>query len=262
MPFPQTSSPGLKTDCLEDSLASQEQRIGDRHFHRFSIHQPAIPRNDHRHLFSHRLSPQQALNFLAHFHLAKPTDGSRVGALLGDFVKGTPENLLRSFPEELVEGIMLHRAIDQFTDSHALFRECKRLLHPSRKRFSGIVLDLFFDHLLSRNWTQFSTMALTDFIAGIHHTLEQKEDWLPSESKAIVKRMKTQQWLSSYQNLSGLSLTLARVSQRRSYLAPLKGAESDLSANMDNFQSAFDRFYPELIAFANQVKEGGAFNSR
>nr|MBR9810071.1 hypothetical protein [bacterium] len=66
------------------------------------------------------------MNFLAHFHLAQPTDGSRIGALLGDFVRGTPESLQTRFPPEVVNGIILHRAIDRFTDSHEIFLKSKK----------------------------------------------------------------------------------------------------------------------------------------
>ncbi|MGC6458688.1 MAG: ACP phosphodiesterase [Akkermansiaceae bacterium] len=201
------------------------------------------------------------MNFLAHFHLAKPTDGSRVGALLGDFVRGTPESLRRKLTNDLVEGIMLHRAIDQFTDSHPVFQECKTLLHPSRRRFAGIVIDLFFDHLLSINWAHFSSTPLPSFIAEIHRTLERKAYWLPPEVTPVVERMMKQEWLGSYQSRRGLIQTLQRVSQRRSFLKPLREAEEDFSAHREAFQDAFNRFYPELVSFVDQISEGGAFSS-
>lgn len=201
------------------------------------------------------------MNFLAHFHLARPTDASRVGALLGDFVRGPAEVLLEQWPTDLVEGIMLHRRIDQFTDSHPVFRRCKSFLHPSRRRFSGIVIDLFFDHLLSRKWAQFSELALPDFITLIHDAFDRRQAWLPPEVAPVVGRMKSQNWLATYQSLPGLALTLQRVSQRRPFLAIIDGAEDDLTRHHDAFEEAFDEFYPALVTFARQAGEEGAFNS-
>jgi acyl carrier protein phosphodiesterase len=81
----------------------------------------AIPRYDHGHTFSFTLRTQQALNFLAHFHLAKATEGSRIGALLGDFIRSNPESLRTKLPLEVIDGIILHRAVDRFTDSYEIF---------------------------------------------------------------------------------------------------------------------------------------------
>lgn len=103
--------------------------------------------------------------------------------------------------------------------------------------------------------------ALPLFIAEIHHTLERKGCWLPPEVTSVVERMMKQEWLASYQSRRGLIQTLQRVSQRRSFLKPLKKAEEDFSAHREVFQDAFDRFYPELVSFVGQISEGGAFSS-
>jgi acyl carrier protein phosphodiesterase len=201
------------------------------------------------------------LNFLAHLHLALPTDASRVGALLGDFVRGTPEFLRTIHPHDLVEGIMLHRAIDRFTDDHPVFRECKSLLAPSRRRFAGIVIDLFFDHLLCKTWENYSMQSLPDFIEEVHATLQRRRHWLPSDVSPVIESLIEQNWLATYETIPGLALTLNRVSKRRPFLASIDGAESDLMENLEAFSDAFDRFYPELVSFARQEKAGGAFNS-
>lgn len=201
------------------------------------------------------------MNFLAHFHLAQATDASRVGALLGDFVRGTPESLLQSHPRELVDGIVLHRAIDRFTDQHPVFLESKRLLDPSRRRFAGIIIDIFFDHFLTQLWSDYNRRSLRRFIAEIHETLDRRSAWLTPEVAAIIARMKKENWLGTYGTIPGLALTFARVSQRRPFLAPLRGAEEDLITHYQSFTNAFRAFYPEVMTFA-QENPGGAFNSR
>lgn len=202
------------------------------------------------------------LNFLAHFHLAHPTDASRVGGLLGDFARGTPENLLTRFPKELVDGIMLHRVIDRFTDTHPVFLRSKNLLHPTRRRFAGIIIDIFFDHFLAQLWSDYSKIPLPGFIEEIHDTLDRRKDWLTPELLELVPRMKTENWLGTYGTIPGLALTFRRVSQRRDFLAPLSGAEKDLTDHYQSFGRAFREFYPEVISFAKQENPGGAFNSR
>jgi acyl carrier protein phosphodiesterase len=201
------------------------------------------------------------LNFLAHFHLAQATDGSRVGALLGDFVRGTPESLRTRLPSELVDGIILHRAIDRFTDTHEVFLRTKKLLSPPRRRFAGIIVDIFFDHFLAHMWSDYSKIPLRQFIAEIHDTLERRDAWLTPEVSAIIGRMKQENWLGTYGTISGLALTFQRVSQRRTFLSPLVGAEDDLTSHYQSFTNAFRSFYPEVMSFASGENPGGALSS-
>jgi acyl carrier protein phosphodiesterase len=258
---PETWLATLGPDGLEGALAAQKHSIRDGKRKLPALDQPVIPGDDHRHLFSHRLRTQQALNFLAHFHLARPTDGSRVGALLGDFVRGTPESLRDRLPSELVEGIVLHRAIDHFTDSHEIFLRTKKLLSPPRRRFAGIIVDIFFDHLLAQMWSEYSKVPLRKFIAEMYRTLERRDDWLTPEVSAIIGRMQKENWLGTYGTIPGLALTFRRVSQRRAFLAPLVGAEDDLTSHYQSFTTAFQSFYPEVISFAAGENPGGALSS-
>jgi acyl carrier protein phosphodiesterase len=190
------------------------------------------------------------LNFLAHFHLAKNTDASRVGALLGDFVRGTPEKLRTQFPDEVIDGIMLHRAVDQFTDSHASFLDAKKFLSPERRRFAGIIIDIFFDHFLAHHWQEHSDRPLNLFISEVHRILDRRTDWLTPELEALVPRMQSENWLGSYGTIDGLALTFRRVSSRREFLSPLVGAEEDLTSHYLSFREAFHIFYPQVIEFA------------
>lgn len=221
----------------------------------------AIPRYDHRHSFSYTLRTQQALNFLAHFHLAQPTDGSRIGALLGDFVRGTPESLQTRFPPEVVDGIILHRAIDRFTDSHKIFLKSKKILSQPRQRFAGIIIDIYFDHFLAQFWSNFSEVSLKTFTAEIYGTLERRTAWLGPEISKITKRMKIENWLETYGTIPGLALTFRKVSQRRTFLTPLIGAEEDLKNHYQCFTTAFRSFYPELMSFASEKNPGGPLSS-
>ena len=201
------------------------------------------------------------MNFLAHFQLALPTDASRVGALLGDFARGTPEHLRESYPEDLVQGIMLHRAIDRFTDSHPIFLETKQLLDPSRRRFAGIIIDIFFDHFLAHSWSHYSQVSLRSFVDEIHSLLTRRTDWLDDEFQGFVGKMKDEDWLGTYGTIPGLALTFERMSQRRDFLSPLIGSEQDLVQHYHSFSKAFQNFYPELLAYVRSENPGGALSS-
>lgn len=205
------------------------------------------------------------MNFLAHFHLARPTDASRTGAFLGDFVRGNQASLRERFSPDLVEGIMLHRRIDQFTDLHPLFRQARLLLAPERQRFAGIIVDLFFDHFLTVHWSQFSDEDLDRFIARIHLTLRRRQEWLPAEVRPLAIRLVEDDWLRGNATIPGLALSLRRVSSRRPFLSPLQGAEKDLAKDFREFEQIFLEFYPKVVCFAatsgQPENPGGAFSS-
>ncbi len=201
------------------------------------------------------------MNFLAHFHLAHATDASRVGALLGDFARGTPESLRERFPEDIVQGIILHRAIDRFTDSHPVFLKSKQFLSPPRRRFAGIIIDIYFDHFLAHAWADFAEGSLKDFITEIYQLLIRRRDWLTPELRVIVERMEKEDWLGTYGTIPGLALTFQRMSQRRDFLAPLIGSEEDLVAHYHSFSKAFREFYPAILTYAREENPGGALSS-
>ena len=186
------------------------------------------------------------INFLAHLYLAAPTDASRIGNVLGDFVKGTPDSLRGRFPDEVVHGILMHRSLDRFTDAHPAFRESRALLAPERRRFAGIIVDVIFDHFLALHWETFSDVPLTDFIAEMYHTLARHPDWLDDTLRAILPRMREENWLHSYTTLEGLGLTFRRIARRSPRTTPVAGSLEDLTAHYQSFDHAFHQFFPDV----------------
>lgn len=184
------------------------------------------------------------MNFLAHLALAGPSDVSRIGNLLGDFEKGTPDTLRARLPEDIVAGIIMHRRIDAFTDAHRHFREARKLLSPSRRRFAGIVVDIFFDHFLTLHWSRYHPDSVSTFIQNIYATLDNNVHLLGTEFAPLLPRIKSENWLAAYGNEAGLELTLNRVASRSSRLAPLSESILDFHQNREAFEQAFLAFYP------------------
>lgn len=192
------------------------------------------------------------MNFLAHLHLAQPNPTSRLGNLLGDFVRGRPDE---RFSPELWRGIMHHRRLDAFTDAHPAWKLSRGRLDPSRRRFAGIIVDVFYDHFLSRHWERFGPpdQDLEAFVASCHHDLLEAAPQGPADAIQVLKRMKRQQWLISYRHLDGIEGALQRMARRSSRFAPMALAGGDLKAGYDDFESDFLRFYPEAIDCSNAL---------
>lgn len=191
------------------------------------------------------------LNFLAHLYLAEPNDESLVGNLLGDFAKGLPATLEKQFPPGVVRGILQHRAIDAFTDSHPTFLQARKLLSPHRTRLAGIVVDVFYDYFLSTRWLG-GDAARLDFIEHCHQTLLTHDEWLSPRLRAVLPRMISEKWLDSYSSIEGLALTFRRVATRSPVAAGVLGAEEDFIKHRAELETLYESFFPALENFSRQ----------
>lgn len=190
------------------------------------------------------------MNYLAHLFLSPNNDLIRIGNLAGDFIKGMNQSLL---PKEMQYGIQLHRTIDKFTDTHPLVIQSKHRIYSPYRRFSGVLIDIFYDHFLARHWHNYSTVHLTEFSHHIYTTLEIHQAILPPKLQYAAPIMKTQDWLNSYQTYSGIEQTLKRMQQRLKYEFPLAEAIDQLEQHHDNLEQDFLCFFPEIREYTNTV---------
>ena len=186
------------------------------------------------------------MNYLAHLFLSEGTPESLIGNLLGDFVKGSIENI---YPKEITKGIYSHRKIDSYTDSHRIFRSSKKLISLSRRRFSGIMIDVFYDHFLANNWSNYSNIALGDFTNNVYQVLQENQNILPQRLKAMLPNMIAYDWLASYKQTAGINLAINGISRRIKRKNNLFGGVEELFLNYQQLQADFSVFFPELIDY-------------
>lgn len=186
------------------------------------------------------------MNYLAHLHLGGAQPAELLGSLYGDFVKGP---LQGRWPTQIEAGIRLHRQIDAFTDSHPLVLQAKGRFPSGRRRYAGILLDLFFDHCLALHWQDYSAEPLDRFTQRVYHAL-QNEPQLPGKLAVIAPRMAEQDWLGSYREFAVLEQVLAGMSRRLSRPEGLAGGMEELQRLYVPLQDDFHAFYPQLRAFA------------
>lgn len=185
------------------------------------------------------------MNFLAHAHLAGERGGDRLGAIMGDFVKGP---LNGRYPLPIEQGIALHRHIDSYTDAHPVFVRSRRRIAPSRRRYAGILIDLFYDHFLARHWSQFHTDSLPGFSRQYYRLLHQSRAEFPGRLAELVPIMAQQDWLGGYRSIDGIAHTLERMSTRRlSRPNPLARGIEDLRQHYDALEQDFFMFFPDIV---------------
>lgn len=183
------------------------------------------------------------MNFLAHTWLAGDDPALRVGGLVGDFVKGA---LPGALPADLARGVALHRAIDRFADDHPAFRRSRARVSDRRRRWSGVLVDIFYDHLLARDWPGWHDSALPAYAARVYAEALARSGELPAACPPVLQRMAADDWLSAYAQATGLRITLARMGARARQPNPLAGAEAELLAAPDVLQG-FEADYREFL---------------
>ena len=190
------------------------------------------------------------MNYLAHLYLAEQSREGLLGSLLGDFVKGRLDD---RFPETVRRGITLHRAIDSFTDAHPLHLASRNRIGKQRRRYAGIIVDVCYDHFLSRHWADYSSESLTCFTVRVYDVLREHRDDLPDRLQRMAPHMIADDWLGSYSDLSNVGRALDGIAQRITRSNPLAGALTEIETNYAALDDDFRRFFPELQTQARQI---------
>jgi acyl carrier protein phosphodiesterase len=184
------------------------------------------------------------VNHLAHALVAHRAGGSIVGNLLGDFVKGDPRDRWKG---ALLEGILLHRRIDALTEVHPAFERSRRRIRPELRRWAGILVDVFYDHLLARRWEEFCDRPLRDFADEVYAAL--RRDWhvLPEHMTGFATYMIDTDLLVAYREEEGVARALAGMSRRVPRAGPLRDAAAELVRERAGLDADFCEIFPDLL---------------
>jgi acyl carrier protein phosphodiesterase len=184
------------------------------------------------------------MNFLAHAYLSGENASILAGNMIADFVKG--KQALIGFDPEIVKGIELHRLIDAFTDSHKIVTESKARLRPKYRHYSGVIVDVFYDHFLAKNWNQYHLQPLDAFASSVYKTMEAFYAISPAGFQHMFPYMVKGNWLVNYSKLEGIDRALTGMSRRTPYESKMDEAVGDLKDHYALFGSEFENFFPEL----------------
>jgi len=194
------------------------------------------------------------MNFLAHAFLSRASPELLIGGLLGDFVKGA---LGERYTPTIRAGILLHRAIDRYTDAHPAVRASCALISPARRRFAGILVDAFYDHFLARHWQRYAELPLEAFTQQVYATLLPHTASYPERLQRILPHMVADDWLASYAEIESVDAALhgiARRFQRYPRAVVLADGVQELHLNYAALEQQFLDFFPELLGFVENAQ--------
>lgn len=190
------------------------------------------------------------MNWLAHLHLSEPEVEFRLGNLLADQVRGADREQMSDM---FRRGTACHQVIDAFAERHPVTQRSRQRILPKYRRFSGILVDVFYDHFLARDWEQFSPTPLAGFTQAVYADFRPYIPRLPAEASITLERIIEHDWLTSYRQLEGIEDVLCRLSRRLEERfqrpVPLGDATECLRTEYAAFEADFHDFFPELVAY-------------
>jgi acyl carrier protein phosphodiesterase len=191
------------------------------------------------------------MNYFAHLVLSQPTLESTVGNLLGDFARGLDQSAL---DPAVLAGLNNHRAVDRFTDSYIRATGIKQCFSPDRRRFAGIALDVYFDHLLIKHWHEFDARNLNDVIVEFYARMEGGRALMPgSEMRRVTSRMISDDWFGSYRDIDSVAEALDRIAMRIRFANQFGNVIEDLRRHEDTILELFVDFFPVLKAHVSSL---------
>ncbi|WP_026715014.1 acyl carrier protein phosphodiesterase [Flavobacterium daejeonense] len=189
------------------------------------------------------------MNFLAHIYLSGNNEYIKIGNFMADGIRGKQ---FEKYPEAIQKGILLHRAIDTFTDEHPLFRQSTKRLHERYHHYAGVIVDIYYDHFLAKNWEKYSEENLDDFVSEFYQSLHQNHAVLSEKTKNILPYMEKQNWLSSYQTIEGIHQILTQMDRRTQNNSNMRFASEELLAFYDEFENEFTLFFEDIRNYCSQ----------
>ncbi len=187
------------------------------------------------------------MNFLAHIYLSGENDLVTIGNFMADGIKGKD---YKKYSKNIQIGILLHRHIDTYTDAHKTVRLSTKRLHEKYGHYSGVIVDILYDHFLAKNWSSYSDVPLETYVDTFYDSLEEHFDILPLRVQKMMPFMMADNWLLSYASIDGISRVLDGMNRRTKNRSGMDEAIHELEEFYTAFESEFTSFFNELIVFS------------
>ncbi|MFD2603331.1 acyl carrier protein phosphodiesterase [Flavobacterium suzhouense] len=182
------------------------------------------------------------MNFLAHIYLSGDNDLIKIGNFMADGIHGKPEN----FPADVQKGIMLHRAIDTYTDAHPVFRQGTKRLHARYHHYAGVIMDIFYDHFLAKNWSDYHNQPLLDYTLAFYKSLEDNYEILTEKTKGLMPYMVQYNWLVSYATVEGIARILTQMDNRTKNKSGMRTSVDELLEFYKEYETEFTAFFEDM----------------
>ncbi|MDA8595991.1 acyl carrier protein phosphodiesterase [Flavobacteriaceae bacterium] len=188
------------------------------------------------------------MNFLAHIYLSEELNDLSIGNFIADSIKGSQFQYL---PEQIQKGIIMHRAIDTYTDQHHIHKRSRKRLDDKYGHYKGVIIDIFYDHFLAKHWLKYHQTPLAEFSQEFYQLLERRNDVLPEKILHLMNYMIPQNWLYNYQFFDGLQQVMNGMNRRTKGKSKMDESIVDLKSHYVELEQDFFEFFENLITFSS-----------
>ena len=189
------------------------------------------------------------MNFLAHIYLSGDNDLLKIGNFMADSIHGHDYN---KYQTEIRKGILLHRSIDSFTDMHPVYRQSKHRLHDKYGHYSGVIMDIFYDHFLAKNWKNYSDVVLENYARSFYKLLQDNYNLLTDKVQGMLPYMIGRNWLVSYASIEGLEMIMFQMNHRTKNRVAMHESIVELKQFYTEFENEFTLFFDELQLYCQK----------
>lgn len=186
------------------------------------------------------------MNYLAHLYLSGNNRNLQLGNFIADSIKGKQ---YLQFEGDVRRGILMHRAIDSFTDQHPVFRKGASRLFSTFRHYHLVLMDMFYDHFLAKNWSHFSEVPLQIYAQDFYGLLISQKDRLPERTQKLLPHLVRDNWLVKYETPEGLEFILRQMTFRIKNKVPLHEGIGPLIHYYSDYEAEFFTFFKEIQIF-------------
>lgn len=189
------------------------------------------------------------MNFLAHIYLSGDNELLTIGNFIADGIRGKH---YRKYEKDIQIGILLHRQIDTFTDAHPIVRQSTKRLHKNYSHYSGVIVDILYDHFLAKNWLKYSDVPLDLYVDNFYENLQTHFELLPTRIQKMMPYMMADNWLLNYASIEGIQRVLNGMNRRTKNISGMNEATNELKEFYTEFEEEFTLFFEELRVFSKE----------
>ncbi len=197
------------------------------------------------------------MNHLAHFFLSGGNENLAIGNFVADFISNRD---LPQFTEGVKRGIILHREIDAFTDAHPVVKQSTKRLHPFHHKYSPVIVDVYYDFLLAKNWEKYASddkslwnNNIRLFVDKMYSILTNRHLDLPIKLRNRLPHMIADDWLMKYTTYKGLNDAFLRIEKAAAFPGNFGNAAAHLEMFLEDFDAEFNAFFPDLQRHVEDV---------
>lgn len=188
-------------------------------------------------------SQNEIMNFLAHIYLSGDDNLLKIGNFVADSIRGKD---YLNYPTKIQQGVILHREIDTYTDAHEIWRKSKKLIVPQYNHYAAVLIDMYYDHFLAKNWIQYSSIPLEEYTQRFYTELQENFTILPVKVQNFLHIMLEENWLVKYRSIEGLKYILTQMDRRTKGISKMSFATTELIEHYKTFEEHFSTFFIEL----------------